>query len=93
MALLTRREARLLLPLGTALALSLAGDLTMYAVLPNQYAVLGASLAGVGLPGNDFCHVDKYKTGYPDASPGYAPVYSVLVPVVLPTQEKSNHRR
>ena len=49
MALLTRRQLRLLLPLGAALALSLTGDSTLYAVLPNQLAVVGISLGAVGL--------------------------------------------
>jgi MFS family permease len=49
MALLTRRQARLLLPLGTALALALTGDSTLYAVLPNQFAVVGISLGAVGV--------------------------------------------
>jgi DHA1 family multidrug resistance protein-like MFS transporter len=43
-----RQQIRLLLPLGTAVALSLAGDSTLYAVLANQTEVLGISLAGVG---------------------------------------------
>ena len=47
--LLNRRQLRLMLPLGAALALSLTGDLTMYAVLANQTAVLGISLAVVGV--------------------------------------------
>lgn len=49
MALLTRRQVRLLLPLGTALALSLTGDSTLYAVLPNQTALVGISLGAVGV--------------------------------------------
>jgi MFS family permease len=49
MALLARRQARLLLPLGTALALALTGDSTLYAVLPNQFAVVGISLGAVGV--------------------------------------------
>ena len=44
-----RRQFRLLLPLGTALALSLTGDSTMYAVLANQTELLGISLGVVGL--------------------------------------------
>ena len=47
--LLTRRQARLLLPLGVAVALSLTGDLTLYAVLANQREVVGVSLAMVGV--------------------------------------------
>jgi MFS family permease len=42
-------QARLLLPLGTAVGLSLAGDSTLYAVLANQTAVVGISLASVGI--------------------------------------------
>ena len=48
MAFLTRRQAQLLLPLGTALALSLTGDSTLYAALRNQTATVGISLAAVG---------------------------------------------
>ncbi|MGD8737624.1 MAG: MFS transporter [Anaerolineae bacterium] len=47
--LLSRRQARLLLPLGSAMALSLAGDSTLYAVLPNQIEAAGISLAVVGV--------------------------------------------
>jgi MFS family permease len=39
----------LLLPLGAAIALSLTGDSTLYAVLPNQIEVVGISLAAVGV--------------------------------------------
>jgi MFS family permease len=49
MALLTRHQARLLLPLGTALALSLTGDSTLYAVLPNQTEIVGIGLGAVGV--------------------------------------------
>jgi MFS family permease len=35
--------------LGTALALALTGDSTLYAVLPNQFAVVGISLGAVGV--------------------------------------------
>jgi DHA1 family multidrug resistance protein-like MFS transporter len=46
----TRSEqARLLLPLGTAIGLSLAGDSTLYAVLANQTEVVGISLGSVGI--------------------------------------------
>ena len=38
-----------MLPLGAAMALSLTGDLTMYAVLANQTEVLGIGLAVVGI--------------------------------------------
>ncbi|MEJ2732518.1 MAG: MFS transporter [Anaerolineae bacterium] len=44
-----RQQVRLLLPLGTAMALSLTGDLTMYAVLANQIDVVGVDLGVVGL--------------------------------------------
>jgi MFS family permease len=47
--LLTRSQARLLLPLGAAMALSLTGDSTLYAVLPNQIETVGISLGGVGV--------------------------------------------
>lgn len=46
---LSRQQLRLLLPLGTAMALSLTGDSTMYAVLANQIDVVGISLAVVGV--------------------------------------------
>lgn len=42
-------QARLLLPLGAGLALSLAGDSTIYAVLPNQIDVVGINLGVVGI--------------------------------------------
>jgi DHA1 family multidrug resistance protein-like MFS transporter len=42
-------QTRLLLPLGTAVGLSLAGDSTLYAVLANQTAAVGISLASVGI--------------------------------------------
>ena len=42
-------QIRLLLPLGTAIGLSLAGDSTLYAVLANQTEVVGISLASVGI--------------------------------------------
>lgn len=44
-----RQRSRLLLPLGAAVALSLTGDLTMYAVLANQIDVVGVSLGMVGV--------------------------------------------
>jgi DHA1 family multidrug resistance protein-like MFS transporter len=47
--ILSRRQLRLLLPLGTALALSLTGDSTLYAVLPNQTTAVGISLGAVGV--------------------------------------------
>jgi MFS family permease len=47
--ILSRQQARLLLPLGVAVTLSLTGDLTLYAVLPNQTEVVGISLAAVGV--------------------------------------------
>jgi DHA1 family inner membrane transport protein len=46
---LRREQVRLLLPLGASMALSLTGDLTMYAVLANQVDVVGISLAAVGV--------------------------------------------
>jgi MFS family permease len=49
MRLLSRRQLRLLLPLGSALALSLTGDSTLYAVLANQTEVVGISLGAVGV--------------------------------------------
>jgi MFS family permease len=47
--LLTGSQARLLLPLGAAMALSLTGDSTLYAVLPNQIETVGISLGVVGV--------------------------------------------
>jgi len=47
--LLTRRQVRLLLPLGTAVALSLTGDSTLYAVLANQTETVGITLGTVGV--------------------------------------------
>jgi MFS family permease len=47
--ILDRQQIRLFLPLGTAMALSLTGDLTMYAVLANQIDVVGISLGVVGV--------------------------------------------
>lgn len=44
-----RQQVRLLLPLGTAMALSLTGDSTMYAVLANQIDVVGITLGVVGI--------------------------------------------
>jgi MFS family permease len=46
---LNRSQVRLLLPLSIALALSLTGDSTLYAVLANQVDVVGISLGMVGL--------------------------------------------
>jgi MFS family permease len=48
-SLLSRQQVRLLLPLGIALASSLTGDSTLYAVLANQIDVLGIGLASVGV--------------------------------------------
>ena len=45
----SRQQARLLLTLGVAIALSLTGDQTLYAVLGHQAGVLGISLAAVGI--------------------------------------------
>ncbi|MBN1661726.1 MAG: MFS transporter [Anaerolineae bacterium] len=47
--LLARHQLRLLLPLGTAVSLSLAGDSTLYAVLGSQADALGITLGAVGL--------------------------------------------
>jgi MFS family permease len=47
--ILSRRQVRLLIPLGTALALSLPGDSTVYTVLANQIEVVGISLGVVGV--------------------------------------------
>jgi MFS family permease len=47
--LLQPQQVRLLLPLGLAVGLSLAGDSTLYAVLAGQVDLLGISLASVGL--------------------------------------------
>jgi MFS family permease len=47
--LFNHRQARLLLPLGLGMALSLTGDSTMYAVLPNQVEAVGISLGVVGV--------------------------------------------
>jgi MFS family permease len=45
----SRRQTRLLFPLGVAVALSLTGDQTLYAVLGNQASSVGISLAAVGI--------------------------------------------
>ncbi len=47
--ILNRSQRELLLPLGAAVALSLTGDSTLYAVLPNQAEVVGVSLGTVGV--------------------------------------------
>ena len=47
--IVSRSQLRLLLPLGTAMALSLTGDSTMYAVLASQIDFLGISLGVVGV--------------------------------------------
>jgi MFS transporter, DHA1 family, multidrug resistance protein len=47
--ILSRPQRELLLPLGAAVALSLTGDSTLYAVLPNQAEVVGVSLGAVGV--------------------------------------------
>ncbi|MGD9404948.1 MAG: MFS transporter, partial [Anaerolineae bacterium] len=46
---MSRSQLRLLLPLGTAMALSLTGDSTMYAVLASQIDFLSISLGVVGV--------------------------------------------
>lgn len=47
--ILSRRQARLLVPLGIAVSLSLPGDQTLYAVLPTQASTVGISLGLVGV--------------------------------------------
>jgi MFS family permease len=47
--ILSRRQARLLIPLGIAVSLSLPGDQTLYAVLPTQAGTVGISLGLVGV--------------------------------------------
>jgi len=47
--ILTRRQLRLLVPLGMAISLSLPGDQTLYAVLPTQASNIGISLSMVGV--------------------------------------------
>ncbi len=47
--IVNRQQLRLLLPLGIAVALSLTGDSTLYAVLPNQLEEMGISLGMVGV--------------------------------------------
>ena len=47
--LLSRRQIRLLIPLGLAISLSLPGDQTLYAVLPTQAQAVGISLGMVGV--------------------------------------------
>jgi len=47
--ILSRRQIRLLIPLGLAISLSLPGDQTLYAVLPTQAQAVGISLGAVGL--------------------------------------------
>jgi MFS family permease len=47
--IVSRSQLRLLLPLGTAMALSLTGDSTMYAVLASQIDFLSISLGVVGV--------------------------------------------
>jgi MFS family permease len=47
--MINRQQTLLLLPLGTAMALSLTGDLTMYAVLASQTELLGIGLGVVGV--------------------------------------------
>lgn len=42
-------QVRLLLPLGLGMALSLTGDSTLYAVLPNQVQAVGIGLGAVGV--------------------------------------------
>ncbi len=47
--LLSQSQIRLLLPLGLGMALSLTGDSTLYAVLPNQIEAAGIGLGAVGV--------------------------------------------
>jgi MFS family permease len=47
--ILSRRQIRLLVPLGLAISLSLPGDQTLYAVLPTQAQAVGISLGVVGV--------------------------------------------
>ena len=47
--ILSRRQIRLLIPLGLAISLSLPGDQTLYAVLPTQAQAVGISLGVVGV--------------------------------------------
>jgi MFS family permease len=47
--ILSRRQLRLLIPVGLAICLSLPGDQTLYAVLPTQAQAVGISLAMVGV--------------------------------------------
>jgi MFS family permease len=47
--ILSRRQLRLLIPLGLAISLSLPGDQTLYAVLPTQAQAVGISLSVVGV--------------------------------------------
>jgi MFS family permease len=47
--ILSRRQLRLLVPVGLAICLSLPGDQTLYAVLPTQAQSVGISLAMVGV--------------------------------------------
>jgi MFS family permease len=47
--ILSRRQVRLLIPVGLAICLSLPGDQTLYAVLPTQAQAVGISLAMVGV--------------------------------------------
>jgi len=47
--ILSRRQLRLLIPVGLAISLSLPGDQTLYAVLPTQAQAVGISLGMVGV--------------------------------------------
>ena len=47
--ILSRRQLRLLIPVGLAISLSLPGDQTLYAVLPTQAQAVGISLGVVGV--------------------------------------------
>ena len=71
--ILSRRQLRLLIPVGLAISLSLPGDQTLYAVLPTQAQAVGISLGVVGvllsvnrlirIPGNSIAGLLNDKFG------------------------------
>ena len=71
--ILSRRQLRLLIPVGLAISLSLPGDQTLYAVLPTQAQAVGISLGMVGvllsvnrlirIPGNSIAGLLNDKFG------------------------------
>lgn len=71
--ILSRRQLRLLVPLGLGISLSLPGDQTLYAVLPTQAGNVGISLGMVGvllginrvirIPGNPLAGLLYDRTG------------------------------